>query len=227
MEQAISQFSQIPVKHFIELGCGNSPHLEELSKRGYAYTGVDLSEEMLAFSRQKAEGLGIVALFIKADMADFEVDGLVDFAYVMLGSLFLKNTMDLVSHFDSISRAVRPGGLYLLDWCIRFDTNDSVESSWETRRGKTRVKATFSSTVLDKVEQIYKDYDALEVFENGEARKFESKSIRRVIFPQEFRSFISGRGDFKFLGWWNNWDLDVPLRGDQKINRPIVLLRRQ
>lgn len=34
-EECIRRFSKIQVKSVLEIGCGNSPHMEELIKRGY------------------------------------------------------------------------------------------------------------------------------------------------------------------------------------------------
>ena len=158
---------------------------------------------------------------------DFEIDDRVDFAYVMLGSLFAKNARELNSHFDSVARAVRKGGVYLLDWCIRFNISESSQSSWERESNGIRVRASFSSQIVDRVEQIYEDTDCLDVvLPDGEEKHFKSKSIRRVIYPQEFLLFIGARNDFEFIGWWNDWDLASPLGGDPEINRPIVLLRK-
>ena len=226
LEEAASRFSKIPVRVFLDIGCGNSPHMEELARRGYGFVGIDISEEMPAFSEEKARRNGVSAQFSKADMVDFRIDRSVDFAFVMLGSLFVRNTAEIVSHFDSVANTLRPGGLYLLDWCIRFDNQESSEDSWEIEKKGVLVGAGFSSRIVDKVEQIYEDTVSLEMLEGGEVRTLESKSVRRAIFPQEFLFFVSARKDFEFLGWWNDWDLSSPLRGDRKINRPIVLLRR-
>jgi len=53
LEACAQSYAQILVKRFLEIGCGNSPHMEELFKRGYEYTGIDLSTEMLEFSQKK------------------------------------------------------------------------------------------------------------------------------------------------------------------------------
>ena len=50
MQEVIRTYSHIPVKRVLEFGCGNSPHMEELLKLGYAYSGIDLSPEMLQYS---------------------------------------------------------------------------------------------------------------------------------------------------------------------------------
>ena len=42
-EQCFQKYAELSVKSILEVGCGNSPHMEELLKRGYAYTGLDIS----------------------------------------------------------------------------------------------------------------------------------------------------------------------------------------
>ena len=226
LEEAARRFAEIPVKTFLEIGCGNSPHMDELTGRGYDFIGIDTSDEMLTYSKEKARKRGTHARFLKADMVDFRIDQGVDFAFVMLGSLFVKSSGELVSHFDAVARTLRPGGLYLLDWCVRFDNQDFSEDSWEVERNGVVVKARFVSRALDKAAQLYEESECLEVLKDGEVKKVEGTSVKRVIFPQEFLFFISARSDFEFLGWWNDWDLSTPLSGDGKINRPIILLRR-
>lgn len=75
----------------LEIGCGNCPHLEELVKRGYEYIGIDLSETMLEYSRQKASAIGESVQLFQANMVNFSLDSMVDFAYVLLGSLCEKH----------------------------------------------------------------------------------------------------------------------------------------
>ena len=60
LEEAARRFAEIPVKTFLEIGCGNSPHMDELTGRGYDFIGIDISDEMLTYSREKAE-LGLLA----------------------------------------------------------------------------------------------------------------------------------------------------------------------
>jgi len=62
-EECFRRFSRIPVKSVLELGCGNCPHMEELTRRGYEYSGLDISEAMLDYSREdlaNLSGMGII-----------------------------------------------------------------------------------------------------------------------------------------------------------------------
>jgi SAM-dependent methyltransferase len=227
-EECFRRFSQIPVKSVLELGCGNSPHMEELIKRGYEYNGLDLSKAMLEYSKKKAPGTGAEVNLIHGDMADFTLDRSVDFIYVLLGSLFVKSTSGLISHFNSVARALKKGGLYFLDWCIQYETPFEAEGgdSWEIERDGVKVKTTVSWKAINRVEQTFEETIILEVDDDSERHHIVGKEIKRAIYPQEFLSLISGLRDFEFVGWWNNWDLGQSLEQAEKIDRPIALVRR-
>ena len=226
LDNCARTYADIPIRRFLEVGCGNSPHMEELLNRGYDYLGIDLSEEMLQFSAEKAKKLGHTVGLFRKDMVDFELDQYADFAYVMLGSLYTKDTEELHSHFDSVSKAVRPGGLYLLDWCVQFQPLSDHTESWTSEQDGIRVETTCSFRVTNPVLQTIEEIITQEVDDHGKKIETQEKCLRRAIYPQEFLFFIDTREDFEFVGWWNDWNLSAPLTGDEVINRPIVLLKR-
>jgi len=227
-EECIKRFSQIPVKSVLELGCGNSPHMEELVKRGYQYNGLDLSEAMLEYSIKKASRIRAEVKLFYADMVDFSVERMVDFIYVLLGSLYVRSTLELLNHFKSVAKALNKGGLYLLDWCVQYDPPWDSEGgdSWEIERDGIRVKTTVSWKLINRVEQTYEETIALEVNDHGERLDIVDRNLKRAIYPQEFLLMVSNLEHFEFVGWWNNWELGQPVEQADKINRPIALLRR-
>ena len=226
LEQVITQYSHIPVSTVLELGCGPAPHLAELARRGYQYTGLDLSPAMLEYAQSKADAVNASATFTLGDLTDFVLDEQVDFAFVLLGSLEARNTAELVSHFDSVSRALKPGGPYLLDWCVEFAPSKESTDSWEMVSGQITVKTTWQVNLVDPVEQIVEGSLTLEVDDEGAKKVFREAIVGRRIYPQEFLLFIAARSDFEFVGWWNNWDLTQPLGETQEVCRPIIILRR-
>lgn len=225
--QSIEKFSQIPVRRFFEIACGNSPHMEEIIKRGYEYVGIDLSGEMLDYSSSKASRKGGKAEFFQADLASFSLAEMVDYAFIALGSLYIKDTSEIISHFDSVGKALKRGGLYLLDWCIEFGPPCNKTQSWEMERDGIRIKTDYSLKQVNFAEQTYDETIVLNIDENGKKFALVETSRRRIIYPQEFLLFISHRQDFEFIGWWNNWDLAKPLTGNEAISRPIVILRKK
>jgi SAM-dependent methyltransferase len=225
-EQAIRQYSHIPVSTVLELGCGPAPYLAELTLRKYQYIGLDLSPEMLAYAQQKADAIHASARFVLADMTDFGIDESVDFVLILLGSLQARNTAELISLFDSVSGVLKPGGLFFLDWCVVFTPSQESVDSWEMVRDSIKVKTTYQTKLINPVEQVFVENLTLEVDDDGDKKEFQETELIRKIYPQEFLLFIAARNDFEFVGWWNNWDLSQDLGETQNISRPITILRR-
>jgi SAM-dependent methyltransferase len=225
-ETLVKQYSRIPVSQVLELGCGPAPHLAELTRRGYSYVGLDLSHPMLAYAHNKADMLQASARFHLASMIDFRLDEPVDFAFILLGSLYATNTTELLSHFEAVGRALKRGGLYLLDWCVQFAPPAERTESWEMDREGINVKTTYQLTPVNPVEQTVEETLTLEAEEAGAAVMLREVLLRREIYPQEFLLLMASRSDFEFVGWWNNWDLTQPLDGTQPINRPIIVVRK-
>jgi SAM-dependent methyltransferase len=226
LEQAIQQYSHIPVSIVLELGCGPAPHLVELTRRGYQYIGLDLSPAMLEHAQNKADATNTPARFELADMLDFTLDEQVDFTFILLGSLQARNTAELISHFDSVSRVLKPGGLFFLDWCVVFTPSPESVDSWEMNNGKINVKSTFQTTLINPPEQIFEETLTLKVDDAGVRKVLCETTLARQMYPQEFLLFITTRNHFEFVGWWNNWDMAQPLGEIQKVSRPITILRR-
>jgi len=169
--------------------------LAELARREYRYIGLDLSPAMLEYAQSKADAINASARFELADMTDFGLVEQVDFAFVLLGSLQARNTAELVSHFDCVSRALKQGALYFLDWCVAFAPSKQSAESWEMARGQVKVKTTYQTDLIDPVEQIFEESLTLEVEDESAKKVFREASVARQIHPQEFLFFVAARGD--------------------------------
>ena len=225
-DDLIRQYSRIPVTRMLEVGCGPATHLPELNRRGYAYVGLDLSPAMLAYARDRAQALQASAVFVEADMRNFCLPEPVDFALVLLGSLYVKSTADLTAHFDAIGQALKPGGLYLLDWCINFAPLAGRHDTWTLTQNGITVTITYRATGVNAVDQTIEENITLAVEESRRQMTLRDVTIRREIYPQEFLLFLAQRPDFEFIGWWNSWDVTQPLDGTQAIYRPITIVRK-
>jgi len=228
MQECMGRFSKIEIGRVFEVACGYAPHAEELVGRGYRYLGLDNNRNMLDYAVDKWRNLQPRPEFLEGDMVCFKTPCKVDFAFVMLGSLYLNTAKELNSHFDSMAKALNPGGLYFLDWCVQFDDpmkyaeNNAV--TWE-RDGVT-VKSRFNIRLVDPREQMYEEVWTLDVTDRGRRRNLQMTERNRAIFPVEFLNFIKNRSDFEFVGWWKEWDLTKPIESDSEVTRPVVLLRR-
>lgn len=226
-EQCIKKFSKIAVKKVIDIECGPSPYMLELSKRGYAYAGLDVSRPMLNYSLEKARKAGIKIKTIHTDMRNFKTKEKFDFAFCMLGSIAIESNSDFLSHLDSVASCLRSGGLYLIDASINFDWTSLGSQSWTVLKNGLTVNVTWEQVSINLVEQKIIDRLIAEVIENGKRKIFKTEKMDKILFPQEFLELIGKNGKFEFVGWYNNFSLEEPLEKATRISRPITLLRKK
>jgi SAM-dependent methyltransferase len=228
-ETLIDRYSKRRVKRILEIACGNAPHLEEIARRGYEYVGVDRDHKMLAFGRKKAEEAAIDARFVRSDICDFKIDPPADFAFVAIGFLYVADTEELERHFSCMAKALAPGGLYLLDWCISAGPSLEYINRWSMRRGDIRMQCMFQQVVIDPVAQLAEEHIVLDVKHSGKKFTIEETLRRRLIFPQEFLLMMRHSPDFEFVGWWNHFDPDESLVWDPDgdFSRILAAIRRK
>lgn len=227
MEESMQWFAGEKGNHVLEVACGQAPHAREWVRRGYRYTGLDLSESMLAYAREKTASLGDDVRLIQADMTDFRLDDPVDLAYVMLASIYVETTAQLLAHFDCMAKAVKPGGLYFLDWCIEFDPFTGFANAWEEERNGIRIHTSYLANLVDRVEQTMEETITLDIDDHGERKTITQRMHKRAIYPQEFLMMLRWQNKFEFVGWWNDWDLTSPVDGRDIVTRPVTIIRRK
>jgi ubiquinone/menaquinone biosynthesis C-methylase UbiE len=99
----------------LDLACGTGRHAVELSSRGYAVVGYDLSLNMLALAADEAQGRGQKMNFLQGDMREMNFDQMFDGVYSWSTSF---GYFDDEKNFDVLvrmQRALRTGGILVLD----------------------------------------------------------------------------------------------------------------
>jgi SAM-dependent methyltransferase len=230
LKRCIERYSKIPVRRVLELGCGTAPHAGEMVGYGYDYTGVDTNRNMLDYAIYKWRDLRPHVSFIETDMNTITLDQPADFAFVMLGSLYANGLDELTRHFDHLAAALRPGGLYFLDWCVSFTDplTRQMHNSMTSEHNGISIESTFHTSLVDSARQLYEEVWTVNVDDHGRRKTIKMVERNRAIFPQEFMLFVKTRPDFEFVGWWYDWDLEKPIvEGQLDVVRPVVVLRRR
>lgn len=225
-EQCIKKFSKIKVEKVLEIGCGPSPYLLELAKRGYVFTGLDMSKKMLEYSVEKAEKAKIEIETIHADMCSFKCKDKFDFVFCMLGSIAAKSNKDFLSHLSAVSDCLNKGGLYLIDGAANFNWVQLSKENWTILKEDLTINVTWEEIPVNFVEQKVLERCTVEAIKDEETKILKEETIVKVTFPQEFLELVNKNKQLEFIGWYNNFDLTQPLDKATKFSRPITLLRR-
>jgi len=115
LEKMFREYSAIPVKNVLDVGCGTGIHSIELAGRGYNVLGIDMSSPMVEKAREKAcrvEG----ASFIEADIRKVRLSSRFDSAIAMYGVInYFTGDEDLVEALRAIRTHLNTGGLFVFD----------------------------------------------------------------------------------------------------------------
>lgn len=115
----------------LDLCCGPGRHSILLAKRGFEVTGLDFSREYLSQASVRARKAGVKVRLLRADMRKLEFNGEFDAVINMFTSFgYFPKFGDDLKVLKGIKRALKPGGLFLLDmlnkdWlCANFKPKD-------------------------------------------------------------------------------------------------------
>jgi SAM-dependent methyltransferase len=99
----------------LNLGCGSGRHDRCLVDRGYAVTGVDLSEEMLAAARDAAAGNGALD-YVQGDVRTVRLGKTFDVVISLFHVMSYQTAnSDLMGAFATAYSHLEPGGIFIFD----------------------------------------------------------------------------------------------------------------
>ena len=102
------------VADILDLGCGSGNVTLPLSARGYGMVGVDISEEMLSYAREKDEDGRV--LWLCQDMRSFELYGTVEAAACTLDGInHLTSKDDVLKCLSLVHNYLVPDGIFVFD----------------------------------------------------------------------------------------------------------------
>lgn len=221
VEQAWWRFAEGPLNTVCELACGHAPHADAFAERGVHYIGVDSAPPMLA----EAVARHPRAQFLEADVASFVLPECVDLLCVFLGSLYLADRPALDRHLARAAAALRPGGLYFMDWCVLFDDPRDLRDHWSVSRGPVRLSCDFRAEPAQP--GCFTEILTLAVDDDGHRFHLEERTTQFAITESELLAGLRRDGRFALVGSWNAWDLSRPLpEPGCQVERPITVLRR-
>lgn len=136
-------------KKILDVACGTGILSVLLADRGADVTGIDLSEEMLAVARSRANNRFPSMKFLHQAMQQMNVPGQYDAAVIPIDSLnYLEDEHDVGQTFKKIHDALVPGGLFIFDVHSTFKTDvlfmespftydsSTISYIWETEEGE-------------------------------------------------------------------------------------------
>jgi SAM-dependent methyltransferase len=195
----------------LELGCGTGVHASLFAEHGYAVTGIDLSGEMLARARERHPTLiaGGVLSFQQGDIRDFDLGEQFDVVIALFHVIsYLPNDHDLGLTFASISKHLKPAGLFLFDYWygpavladppthrIKTLENDEIEvtrvATPTLHPADHLVDVNYDMTIVEKSSGRLAEFSETHRMHYLFRPEIESLLVRQGLRPLEFREWLS------------------------------------
>jgi ubiquinone/menaquinone biosynthesis C-methylase UbiE len=168
-------------KRILDIGCGTGRHAIELAKRGYAVTGIDLSESQLKRAREKAVEEKVNVQFEQGDARTLKYKNEYNGALILCeGGFALMETDEMnFAILQGAARALKPGGIFIVTTLNAFyPLTHSLEEFMNTNT----VEGTSSEHAFDTM--TLRDISTFEVSDDdGRTRKIHCNE--RYYMPSE------------------------------------------
>jgi SAM-dependent methyltransferase len=196
-ETSKTAFTSAP--KILDFCCGFGRISAELARRGFAVTGVDITESYLATAREEAAYENLSIEYINADARDFTRPAFFDVAvnlYISFG--YFSNQKDDLTLVRNVYESLKNGGSFIIETMGKeIAVRDFVEGEWFERSG---------FTVLTS----YAPLDSWTLLKNRwilikDEKRLEKVFTQRLYAASELRALLFEAG-FKRVEIYGDWD---------------------
>lgn len=205
LELLFKKYQRKP-RTILDLGCGTGGHALILAKRGFAVTGIDRSEGMLARARKKAKDNNLKIDFIKRDITEISWKRKFDAVISMFAVMSYQTTNAAIASVCKLAeKSLDPGGLFIFDcWhgpAVLADRPAARKKEVTLDNGEKIVR--FSESQLDVINHTvsvtFRVLHTKNEYISGTKRQNRPEETKeshllRFLFPQEIKYFLEVAG---------------------------------
>ena len=195
-------------KTLLDLGCGTGKHAGAFAERGYAITGVDRSESMIATAASENPALSFVLGDVRNISLDQRFDAVVSLFHVMS---YMPENGDVLALLGTARRHLKDRGVFVFDcWYGPAVLTEQPETRVKKVSDENAEVIRIAEPVMDANANTVDVRYTVFVREKGSDRMqvIEESHLMRYFFLPEIRSFLD-RAGFTFLKA-NAWMTDAP-----------------
>jgi ubiquinone/menaquinone biosynthesis C-methylase UbiE len=178
----------------LDIGCGTGTMAELLVEAGYAVTGIDLSEEMLAIAAERLQQKGYNVPLFAMSMAELDGFEQIDTAIIPIDSInYVTSEGDVLETLKRVYESLRDGGQLLFDvHSLNYIENylegspftyddEEVTYIWHTEEG-------------DYEHSVYHQMTFFVANEDGSYERFDEEHFQRTFPIEHYKQMLEHVG---------------------------------
>jgi SAM-dependent methyltransferase len=179
-------------RSLLEPGCGSGRMLEAFARRGLDVVGIELSDPMVEFARDRLARAGVRAAVIRADMTNFDLGRTFGGAICPINTLGHLDEVELARHLECVAAHLDQGARYLVQVGL-VDRDEALGGSyWEAERDDVRLKIAWESVARDWSSSRQEERSRIEVIAGPRRGDVvEGSYVMTVWTPETWRDAIS------------------------------------
>lgn len=208
--EIFEKYSPRPVETILDGGCGTGGHAIPLAKRGYVVTGIDSSETMIRWAKEKAKKTNLGVSLQVTDLREFDLKKKFDACLCMFAVMgYITDTEDTLRALRNIRRHLNKDSLFVFDFwnglaVVRLLPSTRVKIIED--RGMRIIR--IGQPELDAFNHLCRvNYRLLITRDNILVDEAEETHIIRYYFPQEIAHYLQD-AQFELLRLSPFLDLD-------------------
>ncbi len=206
LEQVQRAHSATRGSQMLEPACGSGRLVSAMAQRGYRVTGIDLSDGMLEFARQRVHDADLNATLRNADMANFHFNRKFDIAHCLVSTFkYLPDETAARSHLQCVADALKPGGIYVLGLHLsEYDDKQPSSERWTGERDGLHVVCNIRGWPADRKTRTEKLRSRFIVTnERGAVQRYETRWTFRTYDGPQLRRLLRSVPDLKHIATYD------------------------
>jgi SAM-dependent methyltransferase len=193
----------------LDLCCGMGRITAELARRGFAMTGVDITESFLETAREDALYEGLDIEYVRADARSFVRPDFFDTAmnlYISFG--YFEDSGDDLIMLRNVYESLKPGGSFIVETLGKeIAVRDFIPGEWFERAGYT-VLTEYKA--VDSWAALKNRWILIPKAERPNGTRIEKTFTQRLYAATELRALLlkAGFAGVELYGGWDEREYD-------------------
>ncbi|MDH4157090.1 MAG: class I SAM-dependent methyltransferase [candidate division Zixibacteria bacterium] len=220
------------VRSMVELGCGPGQYCREFARRRVKSYGVDLSPEMVAYTRRKCAEEKLDCTTLEEDFRQFKLPHPVDLAVCMMATFgYLLSNDDILAHFDSVADNLVDQGIYIAELPHPRDVFDSSPDErnfiWDIEKDGLKVHTEWGiDRTFDPITEVDSETVKMTYEKDGRTETVAGPDHIRNVGYGLIRALIRLSNRFEIAAAYGDINVNQPFDNSKKAWRMILVLRK-